>query len=165
MTLATVDPDGAPSSRWVLLRGLSPDGLTFFSHDDGPKGLAISYEPRVAAGFWWPSLERQVRVTGPCSIVSAEESDAYWASRPWSSRLASAASAQSREIPSREWLEAEIALLEVRYPGDVPRPAHWTGFRIAPTAIEFWQGRPSRAHDRILFRRSDEGWSWSRLSP
>jgi pyridoxamine 5'-phosphate oxidase len=166
-TLATCTPDGWPSARVVLLKGLDDRGFTFFTNYDSRKGRELAANPRAAMVFLWQQLERQVRVEGTVETVSAAESDAYYAVRPLGSRLGAWASPQSAVIPSRDFLEAQHAELMTRYPdGVVPRPPHWGGYRVLPRVIEFWQGRPSRLHDRIRFTRGDEGvWVRDRLAP
>jgi pyridoxamine 5'-phosphate oxidase len=167
MTLATATPDGIPSARIVLLKALDNRGFTFFTNYDSRKGREMAANPRVALVFMWQQLERQVRVEGTIEKVTDAESDAYFITRPLGSRLGAWASAQSKVIPSREFLETQHAELMAKYPdGNVPRPPNWGGYRVLPTSIEFWQGRPSRLHDRILFtRRSDGSWNKVRLSP
>ncbi|CAN5649740.1 pyridoxamine 5'-phosphate oxidase [soil metagenome] len=165
MALATVDAKGKPSCRIVLLRGLDAQGLTFFTNYLSHKGKALATHPYAATTFWWGSLERQVRVEGRVERVSAEESDAYFASRPLESRYASAASPQSSVVESRATLEASVESLRQRFPEGPPRPEGWGGYRLLPDRIEFWQGRPARLHDRILYEREGEGWLRCRLAP
>lgn len=167
MTLATCTPDGAPSARVVLLKALDARGFTFFTNYDSRKGREMAANPRVALCFLWQPLERQVRIEGTVEKVTPEESEDYYAHRPLGSRLGAWASAQSAVIPGREFLEQKHAELMAKYPdGNVPRPPHWGGYRVLPTAIEFWQGRPSRLHDRILFTRQPDGtWKKERLAP
>ena len=165
MCLATASLDAAPSARYVLLRGLDERGLAFYTNYSSRKGEELDDNPRVAAAFWWPTLERQVRVEGTVGRVSAEESDAYFADRPLESRLASAASPQSREVADRSVLEALVADLSAEHPDGPPRPVGWGGYRIVPETVEFWQGRPARLHDRLLYTRTAEGWRKSRLAP
>lgn len=166
MILATCTPDGIPSARAVLLKALDDRGFTFFTNYDSRKGREMATNPRVALVFLWHQLERQVRVEGTVEIVTAEESDDYFAHRPLGSRLGSWASPQSAVIPDRAFLEARHAELMAKYPdGNPPRPANWGGYRVLPVSIEFWQGRPSRLHDRILFTRTPTGWKRQRLAP
>lgn len=165
MCVATSGLDAQPSARFVLLRGLDPRGLTFYTNYASRKGEELADNPRAAAAFWWPNLERQVRVEGYVERVSAEESDAYFADRPLESRYASAASPQSQEVASRAALEGMVESLKTEYPDGPPRPEGWGGFRVVPDRIEFWQGRPARLHDRCLFSKTAEGWSAVRLAP
>ena len=166
-TLATCTPDGVPSARLVLLKALDARGFTFFTNYDSRKGRELAANPRVALVFPWHPLERQARVEGTVEIVTPAESDAYFVTRPLGSRLGAWASAQSDVIPGREFLEKQHAALMAKYPdGNVPRPPNWGGYRVLPMLFEFWQGRPSRLHDRIVFtRRADGSWARSRLSP
>jgi pyridoxamine 5'-phosphate oxidase len=168
MTLATADADGRPSARIVLLKGASPEGFVFFTNYESRKGDELAARPDAALLFHWVELERQVRVEGRIAKVPAEESDAYFASRPLLSRVGAWASPQSRVIPDRAWLEHEFAVSRQRIVAngvDVPRPAQWGGYRLAPIAMEFWQGRSSRLHDRIRYRREDAHWRVERLAP
>jgi len=165
MVVATATPDGRPSARTVLLRGVDAGGFVFFTNYGSRKGRELAANPAVSLLFSWVPAERQVIVTGTASPVSAAESDAYWASRPRDSRLASAASDQSTVVPSREFLESRLAELAERCPGEVPRPRDWGGIRVAPDSVEFWQGRPARLHDRLRYRASGDGWAVERLSP
>ncbi|WP_299429508.1 pyridoxamine 5'-phosphate oxidase [uncultured Meiothermus sp.] len=166
MTLSTVGENGRPGSRVVLLRGLDDRGFVFFSNYQSRKGRELATHPWACLNFWWPPLERQVRIEGRVEKVEPELSDAYFASRPYDSQVASAASPQSEVIASREVLEQRIAELKARYPGNMPRPAHWGGFRLRPDTLEFWQGRPNRLHDRLAYRlQPDGGWKIERLAP
>ena len=166
-TLATCTPEGWPSARAVLLKGLDDRGFTFFTNYDSRKGRELAANPRAALVFLWQQLERQVRVEGTVETVTAAESDEYFAVRPLGSRLGAWASPQSAVIPDRAFLEQQHAELMARYPGGVvPRPPHWGGYRVIPRALEFWQGRPSRLHDRISFTRDESGvWLRDRLAP
>jgi pyridoxamine 5'-phosphate oxidase len=166
MTLATVGPDGRPSARAVLLKALDDRGLTFFTNYDSRKGRDLAANPYAAVVFLWLGLERQVRVEGEVERVTAKESDDYFAVRPLGSRLGAWASRQSDVIPDRDFMEREHATLQATYPdGNVPRPEFWGGYRLLPTVFEFWQGRPSRLHDRIRFRWVNGMWERKRLSP
>lgn len=166
MTLATVGEDGRPSARIVLLKGFDERGFVFYTNYESRKGRELAAAPVAALTFFWPELERQVRIEGDVEKITPEESDAYFASRPFGSRVGAVASHQSEVIASRDGLEARVRELESRYAdGDVPRPDFWGGYRVAPVAIEFWQGRASRLHDRLRFRREAGIWARERLSP
>jgi pyridoxamine 5'-phosphate oxidase len=165
MALATATPDGAPSVRFVLLKGIDARGVEFYTNYESRKGRELAANPRAALAVLWKPLQRQVRLEGPVEQLTPAESDAYFATRSRGSRLGAWASDQSREIPDREWLDARLAELEARYPEEVPRPPHWGGYVLRPEAIEFWEGRPNRLHDRELFTRSEGGWTSVRLSP
>lgn len=169
MTLSTVEAaTGQPSSRIVLLKGLDDTGFTFFTNYESRKGRELAAQPKAALGFFWKELERQVNVRGAVEQVTREESEAYFHSRPRTSQLGAHASAQSRAIPGRVWLEEQFAALERKYPEGtvIPLPCTWGGYRLIPEAFEFWQGRPSRLHDRISYTRKPDGnWRLDRLSP
>lgn len=166
MTLATVDARGYPSARIVLIKGVDERGFVFFTNYESRKGLDLAANPHASLLFYWIELERQVRVEGTVVKASAEESDAYFHSRPLGSRVGAWASEQSRPIESRALLEAREKSFSERFGENPPRPPHWGGYRLVPETIEFWQGRPSRLHDRILYTRlSAGGWRISRLSP
>lgn len=166
MTLATVDAAGKPSVRVLLLKGYDERGLLFFSNYLSRKGRELEANPHAALCFWWGDLERQVRVEGLVSRVSEAESEAYFRTRPRDSQLGACVSNQSDVIAGREVLEDRLAALTREHPGSVPRPAHWGGYRLWPTVMEFWQGRPSRLHDRLLYTRADSGaWARVRLAP
>ena len=165
IALATATADGRPSIRHVLLRGID-EGFVFFTNHGSRKGTELGENPRAAFSIYWRELDRQISVTGDVARVSAEESDAYFATRPREARLGAWASRQSAVLASRDELMDRYAELDARYPGeDVPRPSFWGGYRISPIAIEFWQGRRHRLHDRFRYDRAGEGWSIRRLSP
>ena len=166
MALATVDADGMPDVRMVLLKGFDLEGFVFYTNFESAKGTQILGSMKAALCFHWKSLRRQVRVRGPVEIVSDAEADAYYQTRPRGSRIGAWASKQSRELESRMALEKAVASYTARYAiGDIPRPAHWSGFRIKPVAIEFWHDRPFRLHDRLRFEREGEGWTTAKLYP
>lgn len=166
MVLATVGPDGAPSARAVLLRELDSRGFVFFTNYDSQKGAHLASNPRAAGCFLWLPLHRQVRVEGLVERIAPEESDAYFATRPRESQIGAHASPQSETIPDRRWLEDRVAELKAGFGGgDIPRPPHWGGYRLMPDRIEFWQGRPNRLHDRVLFDRQGSDWTSRRLAP
>ena len=167
MTLATATADGQPSARIVLLKAFDERGFVFFTDYRSRKGAELEANPRAALVFYWHELERQVRITGGVALTSRQESERYFASRPIGSRLGAWASHQSRVIPGRAALETDLREVEARFgDGEVPLPPHWGGYRVVPDAIEFWQGRESRLHDRIRYvRESGSGWRVQRLSP
>lgn len=166
MTLATSTADGRPSARVVLLKGVDADGFQFFTNTSSRKGDELAANPRAALVFFWPSLERQVRIEGRVEELTRSESAAYFAMRPRESRIGAWASQQSRVIPSREWLERAVEEAAERFGGgEVPLPDAWGGYRVVPDHIEFWQGRENRLHDRILYERASDGWNVGRLSP
>ncbi|HEY2953043.1 MAG TPA: pyridoxamine 5'-phosphate oxidase [Verrucomicrobiae bacterium] len=167
MTLATVDAEGQPSARIVLLKGLDERGFSFFTNYESRKGRELAANPRASLLFLWKELERQVGIRGLVSKLSRKESATYFKTRPRGSRLGAWASKQSQVIASRAMLEDKLRELERKFPGeDVPLPPYWGGYILAPAEIEFWQGRPNRLHDRFLYTRaSDQGWKIERLSP
>lgn len=168
-TLATVGPDGWPQSRAVLVKGVDERGFVFHTNRNSTKGLALAAAPRAALTFVWREIERQIRVVGDVDLLSDQECDAYFASRPRGAQIGAWASDQSSVIASREALEAREAEMERRFPGEVPRPPHWGGYLIRPRSVEYWQGRPNRLHDRLRYRRAGDddgdGWIVERLAP
>jgi pyridoxamine 5'-phosphate oxidase len=168
MVLTTATPDGRPSARTVLLKGLDERGLVFFTNLESRKGRELAQNPRAFAVFPWIDLQRQVLVEGAVEPVDAHESDAYWVTRPYNSRLGAAASPQSQVVADREEIVNAYDALAQDHPEDetpIERPEHWGGLRIVPDCVEFWQGRDDRLHDRLRFRNTDEGWVVERLAP
>jgi len=169
MTLATASADGVPSARIVLLKGFSPKGFVFFTNYESFKGKQLAENPKACLVFFWKELERQVRITGLVQKVSIEESEEYFHSRPAGSRLGAAVSPQSSVISSREWLEEKYAAAEKAIAGsseNIERPEHWGGYVVRPVVMEFWQGRPSRLHDRLEYTLKENGeWDLHRLAP
>ncbi|MBU3551511.1 pyridoxamine 5'-phosphate oxidase [Polynucleobacter sp. MWH-Berg-3C6] len=165
MTLATADKAGNPSARIVLLKGADQNGFTFFTNYESQKGKELAIRPQAALLFHWHELERQVRIQGVVERVSAAESDEYFHSRPAASRIGAWASPQSSAIPNREFLEEAEKQFKAEFGDAPPRPEHWGGYRLRPTEIEFWQGRPSRLHDRIHYKLNGSSWQINRLAP
>ena len=166
MTLATAGDDGRPSARMVLLKGLDERGFVFYTDYESRKGRELDANPQASLLFYWIELEREVRIEGPVEKTTDAESDAYFASRPLGSRLAAVTSRQSSVVPSRHALEHEYASVEARYRDAPPRPPAWGGYRVVPESVELWQGRPNRLHDRLLYRKGENGsWTILRLAP
>ena len=165
MTVSTVDAEGWPACRAVLLKGIDQRGFVFFTNRESAKGRALDHTGRAALTFVWDALERQVRVVGEVERVSAEESDEYFASRPRGSQIGAWASTQSEVVDGRGVLVTAAAAVATRFPRSIPRPPHWGGYRVLPVMIEFWQGRPDRLHDRLRFRRDGDSWTVDRLAP
>jgi pyridoxamine 5'-phosphate oxidase len=166
MILATATTDGKPSARTVLLKGYDERGFVFYTNYEGRKAKEIEVNPTCALLFYWGELERQIRIEGRASRLSSKESDAYFAGRPRESRLGAWASEQSRPVEDRNILEERVRALEAEYEGrEIPRPPFWGGYRVEPDTIEFWQGRESRLHDRLVYLRNEGGWKIVRLQP
>ncbi len=166
MTLATVDARQRPTARIVLLKGVDTRGFAFYTNYESHKAAALAAHPYAALIFYWPELERQVRIEGSVSKVAASEADTYYHSRPLGSRLGAWSSPQSQVIPNREFLEGQVAQMQAQFAtGNPPRPPFWGGYRVSPDYIEFWQGRPSRLHDRICYHLTTTGWQIDRLAP
>ena len=166
MTLATVGADGMPSARMVLLKGVDPRGFVFYTNYESRKGQQLMAHAKAALCFHWKSLRRSIRIEGPVEQTSPEEADAYFSSRPRSSQIGAWASDQSRPLEGRFALEARVAKFTAKFGvGPVPRPPHWSGFRIMPSRIEFWEDRPFRLHDRLVYTRDGDGWATTRLYP
>lgn len=166
MLLTTVKPDGSPASRIVLLKGLSENGLEFFTNYNSSKAQEIAQNPKVALTFFWPDLERQIRIEGKATKSSDEQSDGYFGQRPRGSQIGAWASPQSEIIESRKVLDDNLAAFEEKFKeGGVPRPPHWGGFVVIPERVEFWQGRTNRLHDRIVYQLDGDGWRTDRLAP
>lgn len=166
MSLATATADGTPSNRMVLFKGLRDGGFCFYTNFDSRKGHELADNARVALLFWWDKLQRQVRIDGTASRIPQDEANAYYQTRSRGSRIGAWASRQSQVVTDRAELEGRVAHYEAQFDGkDVPIPDFWGGYRVEPSAIEFWQGRDSRLHDRIVFSRSGNGWTTQRLEP
>ena len=166
MSLCTVDEHGRPSARIVLLKEVDARGFVFYTNQESRKGRDLAARPAAAILFFWAELERQVRIEGSVEVVDAATADAYFRTRPRDSRIGAWASPQSATLPDRAALEQRFADADRRFPGDdVPRPPRWGGYRVVPAAFEFWQGRPSRLHDRIAYEQEDSGWRTRRLAP
>ncbi len=166
MSLASIDPDGQPSVRIVLLKAWDARGFVFYTNFDSRKGTALRANPKASLNFHWKSLRRQVRIDGTAEVVSDAEADAYFATRPRDSQIGAWASDQSRPLQSRAAFDARIADITARYAGsDIPRPPHWSGFRVVPATLEFWQEIEFRLHHRRLFARSGDGWTETLLYP
>jgi len=165
MTLATVAADGAPAARVVLLKGVENGGFVFYSNYASRKGRELAAQPGACLVFLWSDLERQVRIEGRTEKVAAEDSDAYFASRPLGARLSAWASAQSERVADRATLERALEGMKHKYGEHPPRPPHWGGYRLMPSTIEFWQGRANRLHDRLLYSRSGTRWTIERIAP
>ena len=163
--LSTVNSNGVPSSRVLLLRDATKKGFSFFTNYSSRKSQEIEVNPNVCMNFFWPEMERQVRINGSISRLSEQESDDYFNSRPYESRIGAWCSPQSQVIESRDVLENKIQELKKKYPNEVPRPENWGGYTILPNEIEFWQGRASRLHDRFLYSKEGENWTINRLAP
>ncbi len=164
MTLVTATPEGKPSARIVLLKGFDEQGFTFFTNYESRKGQELLLNPQTALVFFWKELERQIRIEGTAEKLSADESDTYFNSRPADSRLGAWSSPQSTVIGNRDVLEKNMQALKAKYSGDdIPRPPHWGGYRVVPSIIEFWQGRESRLHDRLQYKRDAGTVNWSRV--
>lgn len=165
MALSTVGQDGQPTARMVLLKGFDAEGFVFYTNLESRKAGELAANPRASILFWWDRLHRQIRIEGTVEPVDSAEADAYFASRPHGSRIGAIASPQSRVIDGRAALEARVEELTARHPEDVPRPRHWGGYRLRPTLLEFWQGRPSRLHDRLRYTPAGGAWRIERLAP
>ena len=165
MMLSTVDAELQPHSRMVLLKELTDEGFVFFTNYEGNKGLQILHNHQVSLLFFWPVLERQVRITGNAEKISEQDSEEYFKMRPLFSQISAWASPQSRKIPSREYLDKQFELYKHQFGAKVPRPPFWGGFLVRPKTFEFWQGRPDRMHDRLLYTKNDQQWEIYRLAP
>lgn len=165
MTIATANKDGRPSARMVLMKAVDERGVSFFTNFESRKGLELMQNPWCSLLFWWDRMHRQVRIEGQVEKLPDAESDAYFNSRPKGSRIGAAASPQSQTIQSRDWLADEFKNLDNQYSDAIPRPKNWGGYLVKPVRFEFWQGRPSRLHDRLIYESDGPNWSISRLAP
>ncbi len=165
MTLSTVSPEGQPSARIVYLKGMDHRGFVFFTNYRSRKAAELAHNAKAALMFYWPELNQQVRIEGPVAKTTEEESDDYFASRSRPSQLGAWASEQSDLLTSRDTLEQRYQAVQTQFPKTVPRPDHWGGYRLAPSLLEFWQGRQNRCHDRFAYRVSPQGWTINRLAP
>lgn len=165
MNIATIDPSGRPSARIVLLKEVTEHGFVFFTNYLSRKGLALNHHPFAALTFFWPELERQIRIEGSIEKIPQADSERYFQSRPYTSRIGAWASQQSSVIPSKSVIITQAALISAKHPLHVPKPPHWGGYIVLPDNIEFWQGRPSRLHDRIRYRLDQHQWIRERLAP
>lgn len=165
MTLSTVSPEGQPSARIVYLKGMDHRGFVFFTNYRSRKAAELAHNAKAALMFYWPELNQQVRIEGPVAKTTEEESDDYFASRSRPSQLGAWASEQSDLLTSRDTLEQRYQAVQTQFPKTVPRPDHWGGYRLAPSLLEFWQGRQNRCHDRFVYRVSPQGWTINRLAP
>jgi pyridoxamine 5'-phosphate oxidase len=163
--IATATPDGIPSVRMVLIKGVDDRGFSFFTNEQSQKGLELRQNPNAAICFHWKSLHRQVRITGSVRELPAADADIYFFTRPRLSQLAAAASQQSRVLPTREFLLSRVKELDALFPAEIPRPAYWKGYVLRPQRIEFWKSREGRLHDRVLFLRGEDGWTKELLYP
>ena len=165
ISVSTIGLDGFPETRVVYIKELLEEGIVFYTNYHSHKGQAIAQNNKVHVLFYWPELERQIRISGLVEKVPEAMSDAYFASRPYSSKIGAWASNQSEKLTSRQELEQKVADFTVKFPTDVPRPAHWGGYLVRPVKVEFWQGRPSRLHDRIVYERNEDAWQLFRINP
>ena len=165
ISVSTIGLDGFPETRVVYIKELLEEGIVFYTNYHSHKGQAIAQNNKVHVLFYWPELERQIRISGLVEKVPEEMSDAYFASRPYSSKIGAWASNQSEKLTSRQELEQKVADFSTKYPTEVPRPAHWGGYLVRPVKVEFWQGRPSRLHDRIVYERNEDAWKLFRINP
>jgi pyridoxamine 5'-phosphate oxidase len=165
ITLSSIGLDGFPQARIVYLREFLEEGFVFYTNYNSAKGKAFETNPKAGILFFWPELERQIRISGTISKVPEEMSDTYFSSRPYGSKIGAWASKQSEQLQSREELENEVKIFTTKFPSEVPRPPHWGGYLLSPIKVEFWQGRPSRLHDRIVYEEREGDWKIHRLNP